>query len=45
MTREPFAQQAHITFGYFGGLFKEIAGAAPGEREKARAALVWPQAA
>jgi fatty acid desaturase len=38
MTRTPFAEQAHITRGY-GGLLREVASAAPGERDKARAAL------
>lgn len=39
MTRAPFKDQAHITYGYFGGLFREVTNVAPGERERARAAL------
>jgi fatty acid desaturase len=40
MTREPYAQAAHITRGgYLSGLSWEMAHAAPGERDKAIAAL------
>jgi fatty acid desaturase len=39
MTRPPYAEAAHITYGYFGGLFRELASARPGERSAAIAAL------
>jgi fatty acid desaturase len=39
MTREPYRQAAHITRGYFGGLSREMAHAAPGERDPAIAGL------
>lgn len=39
MTREPFRQRAHITYGYLTGLLQEVAAAAPGERDPAMAAL------
>jgi fatty acid desaturase len=39
MTRPAFAENAQITYGYFGGLFGELASAKPGERSAAIAAL------
>jgi fatty acid desaturase len=39
MTRPPYAEIAHITYGYFGGLFRDLASAKPGERSAAIAAL------
>jgi hypothetical protein len=38
-TRPPCAETAHITFGYFGGLLRDLASAKPGERSAAIAAL------
>ena len=39
MTREPYPQTAQITYGYFSGLFGDIATVTPGERDRAKAAL------
>jgi fatty acid desaturase len=39
MTRPPYAEAAHITYGYFGGLVGDLASAKPGERSAAIAAL------
>jgi fatty acid desaturase len=39
MTRPPYAETAHITYGYFGGLSRDLASAKPGERSAAIAAL------
>jgi hypothetical protein len=41
MTRPPYAETAHITYtyGYFGGLLRDLASAKPGERSAAIAAL------
>lgn len=39
MSRPPYAETAHITYGYFGGLFGDLASTKPGERSAAIAAL------
>jgi fatty acid desaturase len=39
MTRPPYAEAAHITYGYFGGLVRDLASVKPGERSAAIAAL------
>jgi fatty acid desaturase len=45
MTRPPYPETANITYGYFGGLLRELASAKPGERNAAIAALELPKAA
>jgi hypothetical protein len=39
MTSTSYAENAHITYGYFRGLFRDLASVKPGERNAAIMAL------